>query len=244
MGGRGRRTATPVRRLILGHIDKAVAAGAGIERCCEVAGLSSRTLQRWREDLDRGDRRKGPRTPPAHRLSDEERAAILVVVNSPEFRDMSPRQIVPLLADQGRFLGSESTMYRVLHDAGQMTHRCHARPARAGHPRELRANGPNQVWSWDITYLPSRTRGTYFYLYVVLDIWSRKIVAHSVRTTECAEHARNFLAQAIEGAGVGHRQLTIHSDNGNPMRSFTLQAKLEQRPLPHAQVPPHLPASR
>ena len=222
MGGRGRRTRLDERRLILKHIDEAVAAGARVEVCCDVVGVSVRTLERWRSAPDREDARRGPIRPSPHRLSDEERARILEVANSPTYRNLSPRQIVPLMADRKEYVASESSFYRVLAEAGQLTHRGRRRPSRSLRPRELRATGPNQVWSWDITYLPGPVRGSYFYLYSVLDVWSRKVVGWSVRTKECLLYAESFLRQTVESACITPGTLTLHSDNGSAMRGQTL----------------------
>ena len=95
---------------------------------------------------------RGPKSEPANKLTEIERARLLAVVNSPKYRDLSPKQIVPRLADQGSYLASESTMYRVLREEGLMAHRERSRPAVHSHPKEHVANGPNQVWSWDIRF--------------------------------------------------------------------------------------------
>ena len=135
-------------------------------------------LQRWSRqfagDGDGLDRRKGsPRLVP-HRLSDEERQRILLTCNQPEFAALPPGQIVPVLADRGLFIGSELSCYRVLHADGQADRRGRARPPREPRPvPRLEARGPNPVWSWDITDLPTSVRGVWLYLYLVIDVWSR-----------------------------------------------------------------------
>ena len=156
-------------------IDEAVDAGARLEKACEVVGISTRTLERWRADDECVDRRAGPRHAPAHQLSAAEKAKILEVASSPEFRNMSPKQIVPLLADRKVYIGSEATFYRVLREADQLKHRGRARPPRAQRPKELIAKAPNQVWCWDITYLRAPVRGTFYFLYLVVDVFSRVI---------------------------------------------------------------------
>ena len=98
---------------------------------------------------------------------------MLEVVNSPAYRDLPPKQVVPRLADEGRYIGSESTIYRVLHAAGQDAHRGRAKPRTVRAVDAHVATGPNQVWSWDITYLLSAQRGRFFYLYLIAEIWSR-----------------------------------------------------------------------
>jgi putative transposase len=163
--------------VILELIDEAVAAGARRFKACQILGLSVRSTERWRTQDGGEDGRAGPRTPPIHKLSEEERTAVLGVANSLEFRGKSPRQIVPTLADRGEYIASESTFYRVLHEEGLMQHRDRAKPRTSRKPDEHVARGPNQVWCWDITYLRSSMRGAFFYLYMVLD---RHSGAHAV----------------------------------------------------------------
>lgn len=191
-------------------------------------GIDSRTLQRWRRQDIGEDQRTGPKTPPANKLSDAEQQHILAVVNSPRFRDLSPKQIVPQLADDGIFLASESTIYRLLRLNAQLEHRGPARPATHRRPDELVASGPNQVWCWDITWLPSPIRGKFFYLYTIIDVFSRKIVGRAVHGTESDLHAAVLITVACAAEGVQRDQLVIHSDNGGPMKGATMLATLQQ----------------
>lgn len=156
-------------------IDEAIVQGARQAPACNVLGLSVRTLQRWKiSGFD--DERKNVNRTPTNRLSENERKQILTICNSEEYRSLSPKQIVPVLADSGIYLASESTFYRVLREKGQMHSRGRmAKPTQHKKPRELVANGPGQVWPWDITYLAAGIRGTFFYLYLFMDIYSRKI---------------------------------------------------------------------
>jgi transposase InsO family protein len=152
----------------------------------------------------------------------------LSVANGPEFAHLCPHQIVPALADQGRYLASESTFYRVLRAAGQLARRGKPKaPARA-RPAPLTATGPNQVWSWDITYLATTVRGTFFYLYLIMDVYSRKIVGWEVYPTESAEQAAGVFAKAHLRAGVRADALVLHSDNGSPMKGATMLATLQR----------------
>jgi transposase InsO family protein len=155
-------------------------AGARLEKACEAVGLSLRALQRWKNDGGGEDRRRGPRTAPANKLEDHEIDEILRVINLPEYRDLPPSQIVPRLADLGRYLASEATIYRILRSVGQLAHRSRSKPATVHRPGEHVATGPNQVFSWDITYLKAAARGTFYYLYLVQDVFSRKIVGWAV----------------------------------------------------------------
>ena len=134
-------------------VDEAVVAGARREKAAQTLGLSARTLERWRRRGPRGeDRRSGPHTEPPNKLSEAEKKRILAIINAPEYRDLSPQQIVPRLLDEkGIYLCSVSTMYRLLRAEDQMAHRERSRPPTSSRPAELVATGPNQVWSWDIS---------------------------------------------------------------------------------------------
>jgi putative transposase len=214
--------------VILGLVDEAVAAGARQSRACAQLNIEARTLQRWRDQDIGDDGRAGPKSPPSNKLTAKERARVLEVANCPENRDLSPKQIVPQLADLGEYVASESTIYRVLREEEQMGHREPSRaPSKPYRPEEYVATGPNQVWSWDITYLRTPVRGMFFYLYVVMDIWSRKVVGWTIEKEESAEHALAMMAAACEREGVRRDQLVIHSDNGSPMKSATLLAFLQ-----------------
>ena len=151
----------------------------------------------------------------------------MAVVNSPEFRDASPKQIVPTLADRGVYLASESTIYRLLRARGLMTRRGASRPPQARASRQHVARGPNQVWSWDITYLRSLVRGLFYYLYLVEDVWSRQIVAWAVHERESHELAAELIRRACrdERCPPG---LILHSDNGAPMKGATMLATLQR----------------
>ena len=214
--------------MIIQLIDEAVKGGARREKATALLGLSSRAVARWRVDSDTDDRRRGPTMGAQHRLTEEERERVLVTANRPEYRNLSPRQIVPLLADHGQYIASESTFYRILHEAGQLAHRQHARPSRRHRPKEHIARGPNEVWSWDITYLRGPVRGSFFYLYLIVDVWSRKIVGCNLRHEESAEHARDLVEQAIAVEGVDSGKLVLHADNGGPMKGSTLLATLQR----------------
>jgi len=215
--------------VILDGIDAAVAAGASVEEACAGIGLSARTVARWRKNPDGGsDRRAGPKTTPAHALTPKERSRIVAIATSAEYRNLSVRQIVPRLADQGLYVASESSFYRVLHEEDLMAHRSHARPATASKPRSHVATGPRQVWSWDITYLRAATRGTFYYLYLVLDIWSRKVVAWEVHEEESMDVAAELARKASAAENVTPGALVLHSDNGGPMKGATMLATLQR----------------
>lgn len=214
--------------MTLGLIDEAIVAGARQQKACETLGLDPRTVQRWRTQAIGDDRRAGPRSAPGNKLSSAERAEVLRIVNTPEYRDLSPKQIVPLLADRGIYVASESTTYRILREEGQVKYRETSRAPTSRHrPTEYVATGPNQVWSWDITYLKAPIRGTFFYLYAVIDVWSRKLVGWAVHDRECAELASEMIRVACAAEGVRREQLVLHSDNGGPMKGATLLVALQ-----------------
>ena len=213
--------------MILGLVDEAVASGARRERACTQVGVDERSMQRWRRADVGDDGRAGPRTSPANALSSTERAHVLAVVNSPEYRDLPPKQVVPRLADSGHYCASESTIYRILRSEGQLTHRGRAKPRTVRCVDEHEATAPNQVWSWDITYLLSAVRGQFFYLYLVEDLWSRRIMGFEVHEEESMESAAALVRTTCETECVDPRGLVLHSDNGGPMRGSTMLATLQ-----------------
>ena len=190
--------------------------------------MSARTLQRWRHSPE--DRRPDAERPePANKLSEAERAQVLETANQPEFSSLPPHQIVPALADQGVYLASESTFYRILKAEDQQ----HAR-GRANTPRRRTvtshcADGPNQVWCWDITWLPTAVKGQFYYWYMVKDVHSRKLVANEVHANESAELAAELLRRGClrEGIAAQSRPLVLHSDNGSAMKGSTMLAAMQ-----------------
>ena len=151
---------TQQRKDLLELIEEACTGGARLKRVCAQIGLSERTMQRWQHpDGQCGDRRASglhKRTEPPNKLSAFERQAAMALLNGEEFKNLPPNQIVPRLADQGRYIASESTLYRLLHQTGQMKHRRLERaPHRRSKPRALTATAPDKVYCWDITYLPT-----------------------------------------------------------------------------------------
>ncbi len=213
--------------MILGLVDEAVAAGARQDEACKILDISSRALQRWREQEIGDDQRAGPKHPPKNKLSVTERRHIVETANTVEIRDLSPNQIVPILADQGIYIGSTSTIFRVLHEHDLMKHRSAANPSRKRYkPKEYLATGPNQVWSWDITYLRSPVRGTFYYLFMVVDVWSRKIMGADVHEEESSELASELINSICFREGIERQDLVLHSDNGGPMKGATMLTTL------------------
>lgn len=150
------------------------------------------------------------------------------MANSPAYKDLPPSQIVPALADQGAYIASESSFYRILHEEKQQHHRGRSkRPVRKAISTHV-AYGPNQVWCWDITWLPGAVKGLYFYLYLILDLYSRKIVGWEVYEEESSAHASHLVSRAHLREGVGCECLVLHSDNGAPMKGAALLETLYQ----------------
>lgn len=204
-----------------------MAGGAGRAASCEIVELSLRTLERWEADPERADGRAGPLTPSPQSLTEAEKQMIIEVSTQPLYADLCPWKIVAKLADSGRYLASESSFYRVLKRAGLLKHRSKSRPREQRRPKDLIARHPNQVWSWDITYLKSPVKGQYFYLYLMMDVFSRMIVGWTVEEVESAEHAARLLDRACLEQGILKAQLTLHSDNGGPMKGATMLATLQ-----------------
>lgn len=213
--------------MILSLIGAAVEGGARPAQACQQLGLSLRCVQRWRKS-GADDLRSGPRTRPANALTAKERCDVLAVVNSAEYANLSPKQIVPRLADQGRYLASESSIYRILRAEGQLAHRSRAKVPTRHRPVEHVAVAPNQVWSWDITYLKTACRGSFYYLYLIEDVWSRKIVGWAVHDDELNELAAKLMLATCMRTGVDAGQIVLHSDNGGPMKGSTMLATLQR----------------
>jgi putative transposase len=205
-----------------------VHAGARQHKACTVVGLSARTLERWRQANVDDDRRVGPHRRPINALSDAERARVLEIVNSPRYRNEAPSQIVPDLADRGIYIASESTIYRILRNAKQLTHRGRAATPTHHAPDEHKATGPNQVWSWDITYLKTSVRGRFFYLYMVVDVWSRRIMGFEVHEYESPQLASGLIESTCRTNEVDPEGVVLHSDNGGPMKGSTMLATLQR----------------
>ena len=140
---------------------------------------------------------------PSHALNEAERARIIAVANEPRFADTPPARIVPMLADEGIYIASESSFHRVLRARGQMHRRGRAQPPRkSGPPRTHIATRPGEVWCWDVTFLPSQMQGRWFYLYLILDLYSRKIVGFEVHDTDAAEHAAHLARRTALAEGI------------------------------------------
>lgn len=218
-----------MKQMAITLIDEAEAAGARVHKACAVVGISVRTHRRWKAAGHLHDARAGAAKTCPHALSDEERQAIVAVCNTPEHHNLPPSQIIPRLADRGIYLASESSFYRVLRQHGQQQHRGRAKgPRQRARPQAFVAQGHNQVWSWDITYLPSSIKGQFWRLYMIVDIYSRAIVGWEVHAEELASHAATLVERACLRQQVRRQQLVLHADNGSPMKGATMLATLQR----------------
>ena len=209
-------------------IDEASQNGARLGKACDILDISIRTYERWKKPIGCRDRRAGPITAPANKLMPEERVNVLTLANSAPYCDLPPCQIVPKLADKGFYVASESTFRRILLEAGLTKHRSTSRPRTHTKPKELIATGPNQIWSWDISYLPCTLKGQFYYLYFIMDIYSRKIVGGQVFEAESSEYAAALMTHACTQEKISSESgLYLHSDNGSPMKGATLLTTLQ-----------------
>ena len=228
---------TQDRRNAVMLIAEAVAGGARQSKACAEIGISERTYRRWtsRGDVQADQRPLVDRSAPSNKLSAAERQAVLASCNAEEFASLPPSQIVPRLADRGIYLASESSFYRIqgrtrwVRIEGQQQHRGRAKPpGRREPPKSYQATGPCQVWTWDITWMPGPIMGMFFYLYLIVDIFSRKIVGWEVHERESAELAAMLVQRAVWAEGSTARPLLLHADNGTPMKGASMKAMLEK----------------
>ena len=218
------------RKKALELIDETIHAGARLKPSCDELGISIRTHQRWSENPEAIEDKRPivDRKPPKNKLSNEERAEVLQIVNNHEYADLVPAQIVPKLADQGVYLASESTIHRILKEEKQNTHRAKTKkPVKRMAPTHI-ATTKNQVWTWDITWLDGSVKGLYFKLYLILDMFSRLIVASEVWETESTEYAQILVKRALLSQKILGNPIVLHSDNGSPMKAATFLATLEK----------------
>jgi len=225
-------TALSDRQTVISAINQAREQGARLGSCCEVVGIDRGTYRRWQKDgvVCADARPEASRPVPSNKLSEAEREQILDTCNQPVYADLPPSQIVPRLADQGQYLGSESTFYRVLREHHLQHHRGRAQPPRNHAIPRLCATAPNQVWCWDVSWLKGPIKGLFFYLYLVIDLYSRKIIIAEVMPEETGAIAAQLIEKALWREHCmlpDTRPNVLHADNGSPMRSATLLGKLQ-----------------
>lgn len=220
------------RQVLARNIVEAHQAGARLKRACQEVGIDIRTWQRWQSGggLITGDRRpEAPRPRPAHALTPEERERLLQVANEPRFAHLPPARIVPILADEGVYVGSEASMSRLLREVGQNARRGRARAPRPQRPVSTHvATAPNQVWTWDMTWLPTPVTGRWYFLYLIMDLFSRKIVGFEVHDSDADDHAAKLVQRTALATGIALNPAkpVLHGDNGSTFKSTTVVAML------------------
>lgn len=212
------------KKLLVQYIGEAVEDGARVKKACECLRLSYRSYLRWRKG-ETNDDRKGASKRIPRKLSSDEEQAFYDAANTPEYRDKTPGQIVASLLEKDIYHGSERTLYRILKKRDALGHRQKRRaPTKTKKPKELVATGPNQVWTWDITWLPTRVKGIFLFAYVIIDIYSRKIVGWTVEIEESPELDEALFRRTINGQK--RQPKFVHADNGGPMKGLSLVAFL------------------
>lgn len=213
-----------LRKAIIAAIDIAVESGARLFKACDAIQLGSRKLRRWR--ISEVDGRKGGYRALNQRLAESEKDAIVSALNLPGIDKLPLKVAHATLMDMGFCLGSASTFARVIKERSVQRTMGAPRTKKAKRP-ELVATAPGQIWCWDITWLDAPTKGTYFYLYMIIDMFSRKVVGWEVYAKEDGNLARSLFAQTLADEGIPPGQITVHADNGKPMRSKKLRGLFE-----------------
>ncbi len=231
-GVRGRMISLPDRKNAVELIAEAVADGARVCACCRELDISVRTFHRCHrggEAVAEDQRPSSDRPTPSNALTADERQEVIDTCSERRFTSLPPTQIVAILADEGHYVASESSFYRILHAENLQHHRGKsAAPRPSSEPRRHLATAPNQIWSWDITYLPTCVRGVWLYLYLIHDLFSRKIVGWEVHETESAEYAAELVECSCLAEGIRRPGLVLHSDNGSPMKGATMVCRLQK----------------
>lgn len=213
----------------------------GITRACASIDLPRSTYYRWRQADAHPVKENQPRPTPPRALSQREKETVETVLNSERFYDSPPRQVYATLLDEGTYYCSWRTMYRLLAEKGQVRERRN----QLTHPMTIRpqlvATAPNQLWSWDITKLKGPVPWTFYYLYVVLDVFSRYVVGWLLAARETAVLAEQLLAESCARQGVAQDQLTIHADRGPSMRSKTVALLLADLGVTKSHSRPRVP---
>lgn len=208
-------------------IKTAIKMGARQDSACKTMGISTKTYQNWLKNKGKEDMRKNNKAP-SNKLSEFEKEEVMYYLNCEKYRDLPPSQIVPRLIDEeGKYIASESTFYRILRENKMLIHRGKNKIPERNKPEELKATKPNQVWSWDITYLASAIKGRFYYLYLIMDVYSRMIVGFNIYENESSENASELIRITAKKHNVNRNELVLHSDNGSPMKGATMLATLQ-----------------
>lgn len=218
-----------------------MAATQGVVAACAQLGVPRSSLYRLRQAATDTPVATAPRPPPPRALSAEEKEAVHLLLNSEPYQDQAPREVYAALLDSGCYLCSWRTMYRVLAANGavqerrnQLRHPTYVRP-------ELLATGPNQLWTWDITKLRGPVKGRYYYLYVIIDVFSRYVVGWLIAEQETASLAQELIAQSYVSQGVRPEQLTIHADNGSAMQAKSVTQLMADLGVTKSHSRPYVP---
>lgn len=214
-----------------------LASHIGLSAACRVLGVPRSSLYRARQPKAAAT----PRPTPAHALSQEEKATVRQVLNSERFQDAAPRQVYATLLDEQVYLCHWRTMYRILKEHHEVQERRHTRRHPTYPKPALVATGPNQLWSWDITKLPGPAKWVYYYLYVILDVFSRYVVGWLIAEVEAAELAERLIRESCTKQGIAKYQLTLHSDRGSPMKAKTVNQLLTDLCINKSHSRPHVP---
>jgi putative transposase len=212
-----------------------LAATVGLKRACEVLGVSRSRIYRAHQPQPAAQLRQAP----AHALSSEERGEVRETLNSERFMDKAPRQVYAALLDEGRYLCHWRTMYRILAAHDEVRERRRLRRHPVDKKPELLATAPNQVWSWDITYLRGPHKWEHYPLYTVLDIYSRYVVGWMMAEVESSDLAKQLIAATAQKHHIQPEQLTLHADNGAPMRGKPLSQLLVDLGITKSHNRPH-----
>lgn len=212
----------------------------GVSRACDVLGLPRSRVYRYRAAQGEVEKLLPKSKPHPRSLSQEEKVQVRQTLNSERFQDQPPREVYATLLDEGRYLCHWRTMYRILDEyeevrerRNQLTHPNYEKP-------ELLATGPNQVWSWDITKLLGPVKWTYYYLYAILDIYSRYVVGWMIATQQTAKLARELIQQTCAKQSIQAEQLSLHSDRGGPMIAKTMAMLLADLGVTKSHSRPHV----
>ncbi len=213
-------------------VSELVSEGCRIKGCCSSLGIPRSSYYRRMMPEKYGPRK--PRPAPANRISEDERNQIRVQLHEPRFVDRTPREIVPTLMDEGIYIASIRTFYRILEGDGELQER----RLQASHPKQqapiLEATAPNQVWSWDITRIKGPWKGKFYYLYVMIDIYSRYIVGWMLAERENARKAQHFIRETASRHLGENVSVTIHNDRGSPMKAGSTMELVERLGLKHS----------
>jgi len=223
-----KRSVEEKREIILFISENSAKYELSKKKVCSITPISYRTYKRWGNSHNLYDLRKGNNNS-SNSLTASEEQQILEICNSTEYCNLSPNQIVPMLADKNIYIASESTFYRVLRKHKLLAHRRKSKkPSRKREPASHVANDSNQVWTWDITYLKTSVKGLYYYLYLIIDIYDRCITGFRVEEKQSSTLASEMVQDAILKRGAISNKLVIHSDNGGPMKGSTMAATLDR----------------